>query len=200
MTINAPPKPKKNQQALPDEIQGRDLFSTPNYATKLLIPFIPKNITHVWECAAGGLKISKVLKAAGYKVLSTDIKTDVDGITYYNFVHDILRTDILNKNNYVIITNPPYSLKKQFINTAIEYNVPFAFLIPFDMSGFMVECFKLGMQGIVPSRRINYITPTGLSEKSGHTSYYHSFWFTWKFELKDQLTFVDLTNEMREDI
>jgi hypothetical protein len=107
---------------------------------------------------------------------------------------------LFDTENWAIITNPPFSLKYKFINRALEYDVPFAFLIPFDMCQEMAKLFILGCQGLVPTSRIDYITPTGLSGASGHTSYYHSLWLTYKFNLPEQLTFVELTKKMKENI
>lgn len=198
-------KPKKSQKQTPNEPQGRDLFQTPNYAVELLIPFIPKNIKLVWEPACGDGKIVNALYASKDRPLicyQSDIReSDTIPNNISNFLVDEPPLLFSNDNrDWAIITNPPFSLKYKFINKALEYDVPFAFLVPFDMCNKMANLFIKGCQGLVPTRRIDYITPTGLSGASGHTSYYHSFWLTYKFNLPNQLTFVELTNEMKENI
>lgn len=186
-----PTKPQKNQPQTPDKVQNRDNFRSPRYSVKLLIPFVPLNITHIWECAAGDLHITKVLKENKFKVLSSDIRIDVDGVTYTNFLTDN-RTDIY-EHPYAIISNPPYSLKFRFIKKAIEYNIPFAFLIPFNFCQSIIEFMRdYNCEVIVPERRIDYITPNGLSGKAS-ASQFHSVWFTRYFNLEKQLTFVDLS-------
>jgi|WetSurMetagenome_2_1015567.scaffolds.fasta_scaffold29136_6 hypothetical protein len=197
-------KPKTTQPETPNEVQGRDLFQTPDYAVDLLIPFIPllhKNTSEIWECAAGEGKISKRLKYHGYRVLSTDIRgLELEEVVPENFLTDYKRTDVY-RHPTVIITNPPFSSKYKFIFRAIEYGLPFAFLIPFDMCQKMAILFDtFDCQGIIPTSRINYITPSGKSEATGHSSYYHSFWITRYFNLEKQLTFVKLTKEMRQNI
>lgn len=190
-------KPKTTQPETPNIVQGRDSFSTPNYAVDILQLFIPSYIDLIWECAAGKMKISDRLMHHGYSVYSSDIET-VNGVYHHNFLTD-LNPEL--SYPYAIVTNPPFSLKYKFIHKAIEYNVPFAFLIPFDMCKQMADLFSVyGCQGIVPDKRINYITPTGKSEETGHTSYYHSFWITRYFDLPEQLKFVELTKEMRKNI
>jgi hypothetical protein len=189
-----PRKPKTTQPEIPNKVQGRDLFETPNYATELLVPFIPKDINTIWECACGDYKITNVLKSKGYDTFSSDLKYGANFlITHYIFSPPI---------NICIITNPPFSLKQKFFNKCIEYNLPFALLLPFDMNMWLCEAFdKYDCQALVPNRRINYITPTGLSEATGHTSYYHSMWLTRYFNLPKQLTIVELTRkEMKENI
>jgi hypothetical protein len=183
-----PNKPKLNYTP-----SSRDLFQTPNYATKLLIPYIPKNINTIWECACGKLKITDVL-CKKYNTCSTDLP-----------MHDFLRDPFpfdqrLDKTSLAIVTNPPYSLKKQFYERCREFQVPFALLIPFDMCGWLWNAFKHdGCQGIIPNRRINYITPTG---KSGDESsaQFLSFWLTWGFDFRWQMEWVELTKEMMQDI
>jgi hypothetical protein len=188
-----PKKPKTTQPETPNEVQGRDFFQTPNYAVDLLVPFIPHNIDSIWECASGYGKIAKRLRHHGFQyVKETDIRRSLS----FNFIEDKASNPL-----DCIITNPPFSIKYKFIHRALEYDVPFAFLIPFDMCQKMARLFMdHGCQGLVPTARIDYITPTGLSGATGHTSYYHSLWLTYKFNLPQQLTFVELTKEMKENI
>jgi hypothetical protein len=133
-------------------VNERDCFQTPKYATQLLIPYIAANVKRVWECAAGEGRIARVLLDNGFKVEATDLQKGV------NFLEqkDTFSTDI-------IVTNPPFSLKEEFFRQCLKFGNPFALLIPFDMNGWIVEAFdKWGCQGLVPNRRINYITPNTL--------------------------------------
>lgn len=81
-------KPKTTQPETPNKVQGRDLFQTPNYATNLLVPFIPKNIDTIWECAAGEGKIVHRLMNFGYNVLGSDIRKDLPNVLFHNFIGD----------------------------------------------------------------------------------------------------------------
>lgn len=193
-----PKKPKTNQKQITDNFQTRDLFQTPNYATDLLIPFMRMNrFVNVWECSAGEMKIVDRLSRAGFFVSYTDIRLNAKINQEFNFLLDSNPSFFFD----CIVTNPPFSLKYKFIDRALEYDVPFAFLIPFDMCTKMTELFKLGCEGLVPTRRVDYITPTGLSGATGHTSYYHSFWLTYRFNLPNQLTFVELSlRDKKENI
>lgn len=183
-----PRKPKTNQPQTPNEIQGRDFFQTPNYAVDLLVPFIPNEVRTIWEPACGDGKIVKRLEYFGYDVVSTDIKWGT------NFLTATSRED-------AIITNPPFSIKIKFFKRCMELGLPFALLVPADYAIWNIEaCWKLGLEKIIPTRRIDYITPTGLSGASGHTSYYHSMWLTKGFNLGKTETFVELTKKMKENI
>jgi hypothetical protein len=145
------PQPKNDKS-------NRNNFQTPIYALNLLLPYIPMNVKKIWECAAGQMRLSDKLFDSGYKVYSSDkypLRKDC-----YN--EDFLESQSLEKpigNIDCIITNPPFSLKFDFITKALEYDIPFAFLIPFDMCGFLHKKFSQGLQAIVPERRIDYLTP-----------------------------------------
>lgn len=238
-----PRKPKKPQAENKNGISERDNFQTPNYATELLIPFIPKDLGVIWECAAGEMKMVKVLLEHGFGVAATDLSTGV------NFL-----IDDYPENYDAIITNPPFSLKKKFYLQCRKYHLPFALLIPADYSGWTIEAVdRDGCEKIIPSRRIDYITPRTLqriwegetweflkaeqefetmqeykdeyptmwnvhlkecekfhfksiyetpSELLGKysSSYYHSMWLTWGFGIGKSETFVELTNEQKNNI
>lgn len=180
-----PAKSKQAQPTTPTLTQGRDSFQTPNYAIELLVPFIPP-CKEIWEPACGHLKITKVLKSHGYRVLSSDILYEDDGIVPFNFLLE-KRTDM---KNAVIITNPPFSAKRQFYEKCREYGIPFALLIPADYCGWIINAITEGAEKIVPTRRIDYITP---NYRKGTTSDFHSMWLTWGFNLGKSETFVELS-------
>ena len=198
-------KIKKTQPKLFNGFQTRDLFQTPNYATELLIPFIPEDIFHVWECASGEGKIAKVLHINGYSVLCTDLrKTEVTPYNRFNFLTARL-IDLAEEAKALlqvecIITNPPFSIKDKFVEKCFEYELPFALLINADYGLQSINWIQRGCEKIIPTRRIDFITPTGLSGLSGHTANFHSFWLTRYFNLGATEIFVELTNEQKKNI
>lgn len=223
-----PRKPKLPQAEVSN---GRDNFQTPNYATKLLVPFIKNRF--IWECANGvDHKIGSVLAMCGMDVYSSNLETGRDFLTCK--VPPSVET---------IITNPPYSLKRKFYKRCMETGLPWALLIPADYSGWIIKALQDGAEKIIPTRRIDFITPNilmnicrgetweyhyqdvygdpkdvpdskldlkfmfkSVSECPTHllskytSSYYHSMWLTWDFNLGKSETFVELTKEMKEDI
>ena len=188
-------KPVTTPPKTPEIAQKRDTFQTPNYAVDLLIPFIPKYIKRIWEPACVDLKISKRLLDVGYSVLSSDIRVSNDDVIKLNFL-----TELCTEQPQCIITNPPYSVKAEFIERAFEYGVPFAFLINADYSGQQIDWIMRGCEKIIPNRRIDYITPSG---RNGSTSasQFHSMWLTFGFNLGRTETFVDLpVKEKKENI
>jgi hypothetical protein len=191
-------KQRLPQKATLDKSQPRDCFQTPRYATELLIPFIPYGT--IWECAAGEGRLASVLKEHYSQVKESDINPR-PGIDKINFLYD---DPPYNHFAFIIITNPPYSAKRQFFQKCIEYGLPFALLISGDYSLWTIDAVrKYNCVKIVPDHRINFITPTGLSEETGHSSYFHSYWLTrYFFSPNDERTevFVELTKEMRKNI
>lgn len=194
-------KPVTVAPKTPNEPQGRDTFQTPNYATDLLVPYIPKNIKNIWECAVGNRKIQFRLENFGYSVLGTDIRNTDGLVSVYNFLSDVSYfPKSFDLSNWAIITNPPYSVKDMFIEKAFEYKIPFAFLINADYSGWQISLIKRGCEKIIPTRRIDFITPTGRNGKSS-ASQFHSMWLTYGFNLGRTETFVELSlKDKKENI
>jgi hypothetical protein len=193
--LNMASKIKISQPQILNQPQGRDSFQTPNYAVDLLIPYIPKYVRWVWEPASGNGKISNRLSQEGLVIYSSDILPPSASRAGINFL-----TELPSEQPQCIITNPPFSLKEKFYKRCLEYGVPFALLIPADYSGWIIEAIQNGAEKIIPTRRIDYITPTGLSGASGHTSNFHSMWLTHGFNLGKTETFVELSLKDKENI
>ena len=151
-----------------------DELYTPEYAIFPLLKYLPKNIK-IWECTDyGESNITKVLKNNGYKVISTH-KKDFDflnGETDFEFD--------------MIITNPPYSLKDEFLKKCYEYNKPFALLLPLtSLEG--INRGKMfndkGIELIVLDKRVDF--------NGKGSCWYNTSWFCWNV-LPKQLIFEKL--------
>ena len=154
-----------------------DELYTPSEAIYPLLPYLPRNKIY-WECTDfGGSNITMVLRENGFKVVSTGKLKD-------NF--DFLK-DTPNFEFDIIITNPPYSLKKAFLKKCYEYNKPFALLLPIHtLEG--VERGKLfrryGIQVLVLDRRIQFM-------KHKNNAWFNVSWFCWKL-LPESLIFTEV--------
>jgi len=157
-----------------------DEYRTPPHAVIPLIKYIPKGCV-VWECTDNGDSfITKTLIEFGYNVISTSIREG------FNFL-----TDVPDFDFDVIITNPPYSLKTEFLKKCYELGKPFALLLPITaLEG--VERGKLfrkyGIEVLVFDRRINY---------DDGRAWFNSSWFCWKL-LPERLMFVDLKRSIED--
>jgi hypothetical protein len=154
-----------------------DEYFTPEIAIHPLLPFLDKSKV-IFECAYGGGNLAEHFRNAGFSVV---------GDRELNFLKDDF------KDYYdIIISNPPYSLKEEFLQRAFEIGKPFAFLFPLTT----LEGKKRGelfskneIQLIIPNKRINFILPEG-SGNSG--AWFPVAWFCWKLNLPKQLNFVEL--------
>jgi len=147
-----------------------DEFYTPPEAIYPILKYLPKDKIY-WECTDyGNSNITKILKENGYKVISTHISKG------FNF--------LIDKPNFeydIIITNPPYSLKTEFLKRAYELGKPFCFLLPIHTlegveRGILFR--RYGIQLIVLDKRINFL-------KNKKNVWFNTSWFCWKLLSKD---------------
>lgn len=165
------PKPTNMKSGSPDD------FQTPKEALYPLLPYLKKEWT-IWECATGKGNIENILKKFGYTVIGTDILTQNDFLRWQPKKFDC------------IITNPPYSLKDEFLERCYKLKKPFALLLPlttFEGKKRQELFKKYGIQVIFFNRRINFETPTG--KNSG--AWFMTAWFTNGLQLPKELMFVD---------
>lgn len=156
-------------------------FQTPPQVLEYLLPyaniFIKPN--RIWECAAGNGNLSNELKLRGYGVVATDIK---DGFDFLVNWMDYEEYDM-------IITNPPYTIKTQFLERAYFLKKPFAFLLPYATleTPARQDLFRAnGLQIIFLPHRINFETPSG----EGSGAWFATAWFTWGLHLDHDMIFA----------
>lgn len=169
---------------LPLKRNTPDDFQTPPIALNPLFPYLKKHWT-IWECASGKGNLSKALKAKGYKVISTDIKKGKDFLTYAPKQFDC------------IVTNPPFSLKQEFLERAYQLNKPFCFLLPLTTleTKKRQQLFKEnGTEIILLDKRVNFETPTG----KDNSSWFATAWFCSGLGLKNTLNFASLNGVVKE--
>ena len=157
-----------------------DEMYTPAYALNPLVKYLSKD-NCIWECAYGNGALANHLINLGFDIVGNG--------------EDFLTTYI---DCDVVVTNPPYSLKYEFLKRAYEINKPFAFLMPLTaLEGIKRGCLydKYGLQLIIPNRRINFITPNG-----GKSSWFATAWFTNGFNLDRDLNFVELKRKGKHQV
>ena len=157
---------------------------TPEYAIKPLLKYLPKNIT-IWECCDfGKSEITRILKENNYKVISTGKEEN-----FFKYQPNV--------DFDMIITNPPFSLKDDFIKKCYEWNKPFCLLLPITAleginRGKMFR--EKGIEVLVFDRRINFKNITGVNKKSG--CWFNSSWFCYNV-LPNDLIFEELKKESK---
>ena len=149
-----------------------DEHYTPGYAVDILLPYLPKGQI-IWEAAYGSGELATHLRAAGHQVVG-------------NARMDFLRATPDEFD--LIVTNPPYSFKDEFLERAYSLGKPFAFLLPVEALTGGKRChlyIRHGIQVLVPSKRINFLNN---GQPANHSSL-STAWFCWKL-LPKELMFV----------
>lgn len=99
----------------PLEERGNDCYSTPAVAIDALLTV--KSLPYrIWEPAAGHGNIVSALRAAGHKVIASDI------IRYtfpLDFEADFLAQKQAPAGTELVLTNPPYRLATEFVDHAL---------------------------------------------------------------------------------
>ena len=142
--------------------EKNDEIYTPVEAILPILKYLDKNKTY-WECTDfGSSKITSTLRENGFKVVSSS-KKEID------FLKD--KPDFKFD---AIITNPPYSLKNEFLDRAYKIGKPFAMLLPIHTlegvfrGGLFAEN---GLELVVLNRRVKFY---------GKGSWFNTSWFCWK--------------------
>jgi hypothetical protein len=137
-------KPKLNRKP-----GGMDNCTTPFYAIEPLLIYL--NPTWIyWDCASGEGNLVRWFERSGLRVVGTDIINGDDFLTMKPLFCDC------------IITNPPYSLKYQFLKRCYELRKPFALLMPVETLGaktaqnMFEEC---GIELMFLDHRVNFKMP-----------------------------------------
>jgi hypothetical protein len=156
-----------------------DRFDTPAYAVRPLLPYIKKTWT-VWEPtdSGGAGKITELLAEHGCDVIAT-------GKKQLDFLED--EPDLYFD---CIVTNPPYSLKDEFILRCLEHNKPFALLMPLTTlegvaRGDMFRRMQQDFGVLVLDRRVEF---------TGGSVWFNTSWFCRRI-LPRQLMFAELKKE-----
>lgn len=156
-----------------------DYYATEPKAVELLLEK-EQFSKQVWECAVGGGHIAEILKQNGYEVYCTDIvDRGYPGTKVLDFLEyngEPLQMDI--------ITNPPYSIAKQFVEKALDsvqegHKVAMFLKLQFLEGKSRRELFKATppVRVYVASGRLN-CAPNGDFAKAGSALAYA--WYIWE--------------------
>ena len=170
------------KQALIDYIKRgtNDELYTPNEAIVPIIKYLDDNkFKTVWECTDyGSSKITEMLREKGFTVITSHTNTNKSFFDYEP-----------TEDYDVIVTNPPYSLKDEFLERAYELNKPFMMLLPITAFEGIVrgKLFREnGVEVLVFDKRINFMKEQG---KKG--AWFNTSWFCNKV-LPEKLIFNKL--------
>jgi hypothetical protein len=136
-----------------------------------MLPYL-KPYQTLWDPAAGAGHISRFFRKNGFAMKSSDIAKGPK--------QDFLTLTPADAEYDCIITNPPFSLKKQFIDRCFQLKKPFALLIPLnalETQGVRQILVGRKFSLIFPPKNINYIVP-GAPPDSKSVAFFYSVWLT----------------------
>jgi hypothetical protein len=99
----------------------RDLYETPEWVTRALLPHLRENRC-TWEPACGSGAMAKVLVSRG-AVICSDIEPNLDGAARKDFLFEPWGA-FRDHSVDAVITNPPYELAQEFIEHALRMVEP----------------------------------------------------------------------------
>ncbi len=181
-------KPKENKESDLAKSSGYDQCQTPDYAVEPLLPYLGR-FQMIWEPAEGEGNITRFLTKSKRMTLGTDILTGTNFFTYSLSDYDI------------IVTNPPYSIKYEWIQHCYELDKPFALLMPLEtLAAWKAQKYfrEHGISLLVPNKRINFKRPN--AGWNGGGAQFPTAWFCWRLPINDTITYVDIVPRPQEQL
>lgn len=150
-------------------------YYTPNWVWDCLKPYIPPN-KQIWECFRNedikSTQSAEYLRELGFDVI--------------NPLCDFFKNDYGD----IVISNPPYNIKKEVLFRLIEINKPFMLILPNIILNtlYFIELAKQHdeLQIIILPKRVDFIKPSNTKSKST----FHTLVICYKCHLKDRITFI----------
>jgi hypothetical protein len=145
-----------------------DEYETPLTAWAMLAPFLPKDKI-LWEAFYATGASGEHLRSLGFQV--------------YHEQEDFFQVN----HGDIIVSNPPFSLKKQVLTRLKALGKPFALLLPASVLGTkMLSDLFPDIQILVPKGRISWVK-NGVQTNS---VWFASFFYCWKLNLPKNLVFL----------
>lgn len=174
-------KPKTNRTGHKNKSAKYDRCQTPYYALDPLLPHLPAEWIY-WEPACGDGHIVAKLESNGLKVQATDI---LDGHNFFDWQPDRWHCQI---------TNPPYSVKYDWLARSYQLGKPFALLLPVETIG-AATAQKLfnrhDLEVVFLNKRVNFKMPD--QGYNGGGAQFPVAWFTWGLDIGQQITFAKIS-------
>lgn len=152
-----------------------DDYMTPKSAWKDIQHLIPKDKV-IWECFWGDSTSGKNLESLGFQVIHKPV-------------------DFFNNNlGDILVSNCPFSKKKQVFTRLKELEKPFVMICPSSMinTQYIRKLFGFGednkLQIIIPKKRIQFITD---GKSSIGRCYFDCFYYCYKMNLPDDIIWLE---------
>lgn len=149
--------------------QKNDNYSTPLSAWKNIVDYLPKDKVY-WDPFYMNGNSKDHLESLGLNVIHEDID-------FFESA-DLLEYDI-------IITNPPFSIKRRVLDKLFEIGKPFLLIMPVNVITYkFYRKFVNETTLIIPPSRIQFVKSDGINQGSCP---FDCFYYFWKFDLPTKL-------------
>ena len=157
------------------KLKQNDEYYTPQWVWECLKPYIPNNKI-IWEAFCNtddaSRESGKILKNLGFNVIC-------NGEDFF-------------ENDYgdIVISNPPYSIKKEVMERLFILEKPFMLILPNIIlnTKYFIEWANKDkdLQIIILPKRVDFIKPQSKKSKC----IFHTLVVCWRLNLDDRLTFI----------
>lgn len=168
-----------------------DDFQTPIFALDPILPLINRELP-VWDPSCGRGNLVAAFRRNGFWAIGSDVEVFSNSVAEPDMIGDFLHTGWEAVCNHVpmldpgmiptIVTNPPYSVKDEFISRCYKLGCPFALLMPITaIEGRKRQPLyrKYGVHIIALPKRVNFETPSG----EGSGAWFPVAWYTYKLQM-----------------
>ena len=153
-----------------------DDYMTPKYAFEWIKQYIP-NDKVIWEAFYGDGSSGDYLRVLGFNVIH-------EPIDFFE-----------NNKGDIIITNPPFSKKKEVFTRLKELDKPFIIICPSSMinTKYIKKIFKDDeLQILIPNKRISFIKKINgvIPDNWGNRCYFDCFYYCYKMNFQKDVIWL----------
>ena len=154
----------------------KDNYMTPHTVWKSIEHLIPKDKV-IWEPFYGNGDSGSFLQSLGFQV-----------------IHDPNMDFFKHNEGDIIVTNPPFSIKKEVFTRLAELDKPFIVISPLNCitTNYIRSFFKTSIQMIIPTQRIRFLEllEDGSTSVSKGKPNFDSAFFCYKINLSRDIWFL----------
>lgn len=150
-----------------------DDYMTPKNAWEAIQNYIPKDKV-IWEAFYGNGDSGNYLKELGFQVIHEDIDF------YEHNLGDI------------VVSNPPFSQKKEIVTRLVKLDKPFILLMPCSVlvTSYIRENLRNKIQIIVPRKRIQFKKLVDGKLIENNKCNFDCFFYCYKLGLPNDITYL----------
>lgn len=149
-----------------------DDYMTPSSAWQAIQHIIPQNKT-IWECFYGDGSSGDNLRELGFDVIHEDM--------------DFFKNDVGD----VLVSNPPFTIKKEVFTRLKELGKPFIMIAPCSMinTNYIHQLFQkdTDLQIVIPAKRIQFLK---VGEECSGRCNFDCFYYCYKIGLEQSITWL----------